>query len=507
MVVRADSVPHFTWQSGLLRYKKRIWVGNNTLLQLKIIAALHDSAVGGHSRIPVTYSRVKQLFAWTGLKSAVEAYVKKCLVCQQAKPDRAKLPGLLQPLPVPATAWQVVSLDFVEAVPLSGGFNCILVVVDLFSKYAHFLGLKHPFTTAMVAQKFLSDVYKLHRLPVALVSDRDKIFTSKLWKELFRLADAQLRHSSAYHPQSDGQTERVNQCLETFLRCFVHSCPGKWSKWLAVAEYWYNTSDHSAIGRSPFEVVYGQKPRHFGISDGDVAVPELSGWLQERKLMTELVRQHLLLSKQRMKKQADQKRSERQFQVGDMVFVKLQPYVQLSVASRSCNKLAFKFFGPFRILARIGSVAYRLELPTSSSMHPVFHVSQLKMVVGTDHVVSASLPDERAQWSVPERIHQKRLTQKGLRPVTQVLVKWSMLPASLATWEDLEYVSHQFPNAPAWGQLASQEGGNVSPVASPSVPTSLNGRRQGARVRKPNSKVHGPEWVQALARVDEAAAM
>jgi hypothetical protein len=115
----------------------------------------------------VTHSRVKQLFAWTGLKSAVEAYVKKCLVCQQAKPDRAKLPGLLQPLPVPADAWQVVSLDFVEALPLSGGFNCILVVVDLFSKYAHFLGLKHPFTAAMVVQKFLSDVYKLHGLPVS----------------------------------------------------------------------------------------------------------------------------------------------------------------------------------------------------------------------------------------------------------------------------------------------------------------------------------------------------
>lgn len=101
---------------------------------------------------------------------------------------------------------------------------------------------------------------------MAIVSDRDRVFTSALWKELFRLDDVQLQHSTAYHPQSDGQTERVNQCLETYLRCFVNSCPSKWSKWLAVAEYWYNTSDHSAIGRSPFEVLYGQKPRHFGIS-------------------------------------------------------------------------------------------------------------------------------------------------------------------------------------------------------------------------------------------------
>ena len=175
----------------------------------------------------MTYSRIKHLFAWTGLRNDVEQYVKACVVCQQAKPDRAKLPGLLQPLPVPAAAWQVVSLDFIEALSLSGGYNCILVVVDLFSKYAHFLGLKHPFTAATVAQKFLTEVYRLHGLPVALVSDRDKIFTSKFWKELFHLADVQLRHSTAYHPQSDGQTERLNQCLETFLRCFVHSCPSK----------------------------------------------------------------------------------------------------------------------------------------------------------------------------------------------------------------------------------------------------------------------------------------
>lgn len=144
LVVDPVDVPHYSWSSGLLRYKSRLWVGHNISLQQKIIAALHDSAVGGHSGVPFTYIRVKQLFAWTGLKATVQEYVKQCLICQQAKPDRAKLPGLLQPLPVPAAAWQIVSMDFIEALPLSGGFNCILVVVDLFSKYAHFIGLKHP---------------------------------------------------------------------------------------------------------------------------------------------------------------------------------------------------------------------------------------------------------------------------------------------------------------------------------------------------------------------------
>ena len=133
-------------------------------------------------------------------------------------------------------------MDFIEGLPPSGGFNCILVVVDLFSKYAHFLALKHPFTAASVAHTFMAQVYKLHGLPQAIVSDRDKIFTSSFWRELFKLAGVELRMSTAYHPQSDGQAERVNQCVETFLRCFAHACPRQWRQYLDQAELWYNTN-------------------------------------------------------------------------------------------------------------------------------------------------------------------------------------------------------------------------------------------------------------------------
>jgi len=133
----------------------------------------------------VTYRRLKQLFAWTGMKSAVQSFVAACVVCQQAKPDRTKLPGLLQPLPVPDSAWSVISMDLIEGLPSSKGSNFILVIVDLFSKYAHFLPLKHPFTARSVAQSFLSQVYKLHGMPQAIVSNRDKVFTSHFWRELF----------------------------------------------------------------------------------------------------------------------------------------------------------------------------------------------------------------------------------------------------------------------------------------------------------------------------------
>lgn len=159
------------------------------------------------------------------MEADVHDFVSSCQICQQAKPDRSKLPGLLQTFPVPDRAWKILSLDFIEGLPQSEGFNSILVVVNLFSKYAHFVGLCHPFTAAIIAKVFFQAVYKYHGMPSALVSDRDKIFTSTLWRELFKLAKVELHMSTAYHSQSDGQTERVNQCLETFLRCFVHTCP------------------------------------------------------------------------------------------------------------------------------------------------------------------------------------------------------------------------------------------------------------------------------------------
>lgn len=154
------------------------------------------------------------------------------------------------------------------------------MVVDLFSKYSQFIALKHPFTALSVAKQFMIHTYKLHGLPSAIVSDRDKIFTSHLWRELFRLAGVELRMSSAYHPQSDGQIERVNQCMETFLRYFANAAPSKWFDWLHLAEYWYNTTWHSALKQSPFYVLYGHTPRQLGIDSASAcSVSSLDDWL------------------------------------------------------------------------------------------------------------------------------------------------------------------------------------------------------------------------------------
>lgn len=143
-------------------------------------------------------------------------------------------------------------MDFIEGLPKSGKWNAIMVVVDKFSKYAHFILISHPFIAFSIAQLYFNQVYKLHGWPTAIISDRDRIFTSSLWKELFALSDTQLLMSSSYHPQTHGQTKRINQCLETFLRYAVHACPREWAKWISLAEYRYNTSFHTALGTTPF---------------------------------------------------------------------------------------------------------------------------------------------------------------------------------------------------------------------------------------------------------------
>ena len=157
-----------------------------------------------------------------------------------------------------------------------------------------------------MAQAFIDNVYCRHGMPQVLISDRDKIFTSAFWQQLFKLADTTLNMSSSYHPQTDGQTERVNQCLETYLRCTVNANPNQWAKWLSQAEYWYNTTVHTALGRSPFEVLFGRQPRQCGVPpSADTGNTDLDTWLKERAAMVPVIRQHLARAQSRMKHQAD----------------------------------------------------------------------------------------------------------------------------------------------------------------------------------------------------------
>ena len=309
--------------------------------------------------------------------------------------------------------------------------------------------------------------------------------------------------STAYHPETDGQTERLNQCMETFLYCFVHSCPRKWSTWLSLAEYWYNTAWHSALGKSPFHVLYGHEPRHWGIEASSASpVAEVNSWLAERQDMTALIRLHLLRAQNRMKSQADKKRSERTFNIGDQVFIKLQPYVQSSVARRACHKLSFRYYGPYPVTARIGQVAYKIALPDTSTIHPVFHVSLLRKALKPNTQVSVTLPTDANQFVIPAQVLEQRSKTKANRIIDQVLVRWSggNLPDS---WEDKDELLQHFPFAAAWGQAATEGEGGVSTSTANGPPTHEDkgprqeaARRTSSRVCKPNTRVVGDDWTR-----------
>jgi hypothetical protein len=251
--------------------------------------------------------------------------------------------------------------------------------------------------------------------------------------------------------------DRPSVLINVLRRCFVHTCPRQWGKWLSLAEFWYNTSMHSALGCSPFEILYGHKPRRFGLQPNESAQhSELNAWLKEIELMNQVIKQHLLRAQMRMKYQVDKKRIEISFSVGDQVFLNLQPYVQSSLANRALQKLAFNFFGSYKIIERIGSV------PTDWTFLLAVLCSQLKKMVSSSTAVAPQLPDVAYMFQVPDAVLNSRMVHPGDAEVPQVLIKWSNMSPELATWEDQEALCQQFPHAAAWGQAAAQAQGDVS---------------------------------------------
>ncbi|KAL4020921.1 hypothetical protein IC575_019709 [Cucumis melo] len=216
--------PHYTPQQGVLKFKGRLVIPSKSTLLPTILHTYHDSVFGGHSGFLRTYKRLIGEIYWKGMKDIMR-YCEECAICQRNKSSALSPVGLLMPLEIPDAIWSDISMDFIEGLPKSKGWDVILVVVDRLSKYGHFLLLKHPFTAKMVAETFVKEVVRLHGYPRSIVSDRDKVFLSHFWKELFRLAGTKLNRSSSYHPQSDGQTEVVNKSVETYLRCFCGERP------------------------------------------------------------------------------------------------------------------------------------------------------------------------------------------------------------------------------------------------------------------------------------------
>lgn len=283
--IDSNAVPTYSFSNGILRYKSKIHVGSTGMLRHQLVQNFHNSVFGGHSGERATLNRLKLLFYWPNMQQEVKSFVQACPVCQKNKSENLPYPGLLNPLPIPDQAWTHVSMDFVEGLPKAQGKNVILVVVDRFTKYSHFIPLAHPYKAQDIVTLYFDNVFKLHGLPKVIVTDRDPIFTSALWQAMFKNLGVDLHLSSAYHPQADGQTERVNQCLENYLRCMCFNSPKRWIHWLSLAEWWYNTSFHTSLNMTPFQALYGFPPPMV-LEDVIPDVPDLSmqEQLQNRQL-------------------------------------------------------------------------------------------------------------------------------------------------------------------------------------------------------------------------------
>ncbi|KAA0033067.1 transposon Tf2-1 polyprotein isoform X1 [Cucumis melo var. makuwa] len=265
----------FSVKNGMLHYKNRLVLSKTSSLILAMLHAFRDSVVGGHSGFLRTYKRLTAELYWEGMKSNVKKHCEECLTCQRNKTLALSPAGLLVPLEVPQQVWSDISMDFVDGLPKARGFEVVLVVVDRLKKN----------------------------------------FLSHLWKEMFRLAGTKLNKSTAYHPQSDGQTEFINRGLETYLRCFYSERPKEWVSWLPWAEFWYNTTFQRALGVSPFQVFYGRKPPPLlSYGEGDTSNSTLDEQLRERDIVLAALREHLILAQQQMKQYADRKRRHVEYQ-------------------------------------------------------------------------------------------------------------------------------------------------------------------------------------------------
>ena len=205
------------------------------------------------------YHDLKRQYWWSGMKKDVANYVSQCSVCQQVKAEYQKPAGLLLPLPIPEWKWDNIAMDFVMGLPrTSKGYDSIWVIVDHLTKSAHFLPIKKTYPLSRFARIYIEEIVKLHGVPASIVSDRDPQFTSHFWGALHEALGSQLKFSTAFHPQTDGQSERTIRTLEDMLRACVMDFQGSWDEHLPLVEFTYNNSFHSSIGMSPYEALYGR---------------------------------------------------------------------------------------------------------------------------------------------------------------------------------------------------------------------------------------------------------
>jgi hypothetical protein len=225
-----------------------------------IMDELYKKPCIGHPGYQKMITTTTKQFYWSGLKKGITNYLAKCLECQQVKAEHRHPAGLLQPLPILEWKWETISIDFITALPKSTKQNdAIRVMVEKLSKSAHFVHVKSTCKAIDIANIFMKEIFRLHGMPKEIVSDRDTKFTSRFWKSLMDGFETKLLFSTPYHPQTDGQTERVDQIVEYMLRMHVMHQPKKWEDYLSLVEFSYNNGYHESLMMIPFEALYGRQ--------------------------------------------------------------------------------------------------------------------------------------------------------------------------------------------------------------------------------------------------------
>ncbi|CAI7813547.1 unnamed protein product, partial [Closterium sp. NIES-54] len=412
-------------------------------LKKLLLEEFHDVLYAGHFGSNKTLAGIAKVYYWPHMANDVQKFVTSCDTCQRMKSSKQKKAGLLQPLPVPEQPWQVVSLDFITGLPPTNGeHDAILVVIDKFSKMRHFIPTHTTARTEEMAQLFLKHIISQHGIPTTPISDRDPKFTSKFWKELMSLMGTRLAMSSAYHPQTDGQTERLNQIVEQLLRAACKDDVNKWDLHLPVLEFAYNNAKHAATGETPFFLCYGRHPLIPQQPTVPAAVQPAQDfvttmqqlWDPTHKRLQDILSSHKCL--------ADRHRRDHTIAVGDHV---LLDTCNLNLGHLP-SKLRPRFCGPFLVEEQVTPVTFRLRLPASWKIHNAFHVQLLKPYQDPNKLYTGRQPpppppvlvNDELEYEVESVLAHRRRRHGAL----EFLVRWKGYDPSEDSWVSEEDMSN-----------------------------------------------------------------
>ena len=291
----------YEWKGGLLWFDKRILIPNSDEIKLKLLEHYHDSPTAGHQGIDKTLTPLSRKYHWAGIKTSMTGFVNSCEVCQRSKGHKQTVPG--KTMGIPERPWEEINYDFIVKLPISDGFDSILVVVDRFSRQAHFIPCLEATNAEELAEIFIREVWKHHGLPKKTISDRGSTFNSNFLRALYQKLKIEPSFSTAYHPETNGLAERTNQWLEGYLRSFCNYQQDDWAKWLPLAEFCHNNQQSRATGKTPFETVYGTHPR-WDMTGIDTNVPEANSMEEHMREIWEEAKASMEYHQKRKRKSA-----------------------------------------------------------------------------------------------------------------------------------------------------------------------------------------------------------